>query len=261
MPEGDAVLRTARKLERALSGQVLTETDFRVPQLATVDLAGGLVVETIPRGKHILTRIDAERSWTLHTHLGMDGSWRDYAPTQRWTAAASKARVVLRTERRVAVGFALKTVELLATESVTDAFAYLGPDLLGPDWDAQEAASRVEQHPETPIHSALLDQRNLAGLGNMFVAELCFLRGLSPFTPVSRAGDLLATVRLGQRLLSANVDTRSATGSTRPGQEWWVYRRDRKPCRRCQTPIRVAMSGPGGLERAVYWCPSCQPER
>jgi endonuclease-8 len=140
VPEGDTVYRAARALDRALTGQVLTGTDFRVPQLATVDLTGGTVRRTLSRGKHLLTRIDAApdaggRPWTLHTHLKMEGAWQVYEPRQRWRRPATEARVVLTTEQRVAVGFTLGIVELVPRHLEPEVVGHLGPDLLGPDWD------------------------------------------------------------------------------------------------------------------------------
>ncbi|MGN0063182.1 MAG: DNA-formamidopyrimidine glycosylase family protein [Nocardioides sp.] len=263
MPEGDAVHRTARRLDRALSGHALERCDFRVPALATTDLTGCTVVSTRPLGKHILTRIAGEQEWTLHTHLGMDGSWRTLAPGARWSAPAHLVRVVLATARAQALGVALAKVELLPAIQEEAAFAHLGPDLMAPEPDLAEAVRRLAADPDRTVHAALMDQRTMAGLGNMWVAELCFLRGVHPLTQVRHAGDLDALVQLGRRLLLANKDGRrsTSTGDSRAGRELWVYRRDRQECRRCGAPVRVAMAGPGGRERAIYWCDNCQPLR
>ena len=262
MPEGDTVYRAARKLDRALGGLVLTRTDFRVPQLATVDLAGGTVTGTTSRGKHLLTRIDAERQWTLHTHLKMEGTWQVYRAGQRWQRPAHTARVVLGTEPRTAVGFSLGIVELVPREAEADVVGHLGPDLLGPDWDPEEAVRRLAAEPERPVTDALLDQRNLAGIGTMYAAELCFLFGLHPETPVGRVPDLQRLVRRAHQLLDANKERalQTTTGDLRPRERLYAHRRDRSPCRRCGTPIAVTMRGPADRQRAAYWCPSCQPE-
>ena len=137
MPEGDTVYRAARMLDRALTGQELTVSDFRVPQLATTDLVGATVTGTVSRGKHLLTRIDGGpdrggESWTLHTHLKMEGAWRVHQPGQRWQRPAYQARVVLATRSKVAVGFSLGIVELLARDREDEAVGHLGPDLLTP---------------------------------------------------------------------------------------------------------------------------------
>ena len=253
MPEGDAVVRTARRLDRALTGQVLTASDFRVPRYAVADLSGALVTGTHTRGKHLLTRLEhGDRSWTLHTHLKMEGSWRAYTPGQRWGRPAHTARVVLTTAERVAVGFSLGVVELLPRDREQSVVDHLGPDTLGPDWDPDEAVRRLATHPDEPIRDALLDQRNLAGVGTMWAAEMLFAERVHPQTRVADVPDLTALVSKGQELLASAVERR------RPAT--WVYDRRRMPCPRCGTPIRTAKTGPLGRERPAYWCPRCQPE-
>ena len=264
MPEGDTVFRAARLLDRTLAGHVLAGCDFRVPQLATTDLAGATVTGTVSRGKHLLTRIDrSDGAWTLHTHLKMEGSWRVYEPGGRWRRPAHQARVVLATDRAEAVGFSLGIVELLPREREDEAVGHLGPDLLGPDWDEAEALRRLREDPGRPLGEALLDQTRLAGIGNMYQAELCFTGGVHPRTPVGEVPDLTRLVRRAKQMLELNKEraVQSTTGDLRERERMWVYRRDRSPCRRCGTPIRVEMAGPAGRERASYWCPSCQPER
>jgi endonuclease-8 len=269
VPEGDTVWRTARHLHQALSGAVLRETDFRVPALATVDLAGLPVVETLARGKHLLTRIGTDA--TLHTHLKMEGSWHLYRSDTPWRRPAHEARVVLRTDDWTAVGFSLGVVELIARDAEDDVVGHLGPDLLGADWDEEEAVRRLLRAPDRAVGAALLDQRNLAGIGNMYKAELCFLAGVSPWAPVSSVPDLHRLVRRARLVLDANK-TRArpvTTGNARHGEEMWVYRRAGRPCRRCGTPVEVAMQpsrhdedlavGRTRQERATYWCPTCQP--
>ena len=259
MPEGDTVWRTAHHLDQALSGSVLVSSDFRVPAFATLDLAGRPVVETVSRGKHLLTRIGDDV--TLHTHLKMEGSWHLYREGTSWRRPAHQARVVLRTETWTAVGFSLGVVEVVDRSAEADVVGHLGPDLLGPDWDAAEAVRRLSADPARSVGEALLDQRNLAGVGNMYMAELCFLLGLDPRLPVRDVPDLPALVRQARRVLEANKNRvqQTTTGDTRRGRQLWVYRRDKQPCRRCGTPIRVAMLGPDTQERASYWCPRCQP--
>lgn len=260
MPEGDTVFRAACKLDRALTGQTLVRTDFRVPQLATSDLAGATVAGTVSRGKHLLTRIVRDdEQWTLHTHLKMEGSWHTLRPGQRWSRPAHQARVVLETAARTAVGFSLGIVELLDTADEHTVVGHLGPDLLGPDWDEDVALSRLRADSARPVGEALLDQTCLAGIGNMYQAELCFVSGVHPRTPVGAVGALPRVVRRAKQMLELNSRraTQTTTGDLR--EPLWVYRRDKAPCRRCGTPIEVAMVGPPGRERASYWCPSCQP--
>lgn len=260
MPEGDTVWRTSRHLDQALSGSVLTGAELRVPAHATADLSGLLVVETVARGKHLLTRLGDDL--TLHTHLKMEGAWHLYRPGTPWRRPAHQARVVLDTDTWSAVGFSLGIVDLLARTDEDSAVGHLGPDLLGADWDEQEALRRLAEDPDRPIVEALLEQRNLAGIGNMYAAELCFLAGVHPRLPVAEVRDLARLVRRAKAVLEANKERteQSTTGDLRKGQRMWVYRRDRQPCRRCGTRTRVAMAGPGTRERATYWCPTCQPE-
>ncbi|WP_223691931.1 DNA-formamidopyrimidine glycosylase family protein [Leifsonia poae] len=251
MPEGDTVYRTARLLNDALAGRILTETDFRVPAFATVDLAGQPVDEVLSRGKHLLARIGEH---TVHSHLKMEGSWELYTPGGPWRHPAFQARAVLRTAQTVAVGFQLGVLEVLPRDREQDAVGHLGPDLLGPDWDADEAVRRLAAHPAQPIAAALLDQRNLAGIGNEYVNEICFLRGMPPTRPVAET-DLPATVSLARRLLLANRDRprRVTTGDTRRGRTSWVHGRQGEPCRRCGTLIERST-----LSRVSYSCPVCQ---
>jgi len=263
VPEGDTVWRAAQRLDRSLSGKRLTETDFRVPAFATWDLTGATVRETISRGKHLLTRIDADQEWTLHTHLKMDGSWRVLEPGQRWPRPAHTARVVLTTEHAVAVGFALGVVEIVSRAQESELVGHLGPDPLGPDWDASEALRRLGLRPDRAIKEALLDQTNLAGIGNMYAAELCFLAGVAPETPVALVPDLPRMVDRAAQLLDQNRhrSVQSTTGDLSRGRQFWVYGRAGRECRRCRTPIRQAKLGDDGQERTTYWCPSCQPMR
>lgn len=257
MPEGDTVYQAARRLDRALAGRILTETDFRVPAYATVDLSGQRMDEVVSRGKHLLMHVGDQ---TIHSHLKMEGTWEVYPPDGRWRHPGYQARVVLRTADAQAVGFQLGVLEVLPRDREDDAVGHLGPDLLGPDWDAAEALHRLAAHPDVPVAVALLDQRNLAGLGNVYANELCFLRGMLPTRP-ARDADLPAAVDLGLRLITANRDraVRVTTGDTRRGRNTWVYGRRGQPCRRCGTPIQSSSLGRTELEeRVTYFCPVCQ---
>ncbi|GAA1512812.1 endonuclease-8 [Agromyces terreus] len=258
MPEGDTVYQTAGRLRRALEGRQLTRTDFRVPRYATVDLAGGTVDEVLSRGKHLLIRVGET---TIHSHLKMEGSWRVFSPGERWNRPAHLARAVLESPDSVAVGFELGLVEVVPRQGEDEAVGHLGPDLLGPDWDAAAAERRLAAEPDVAIGVALLDQRNLAGLGNVYVNELCFLRGIRPQRLVNDVPDLAAAVDLGRRLIVANRDrpARVTTGVDRRGQRLWVYGRAGEPCRRCGTRIDRGELGRTELEeRVTFWCPNCQ---
>ncbi|MFM9632040.1 MULTISPECIES: Fpg/Nei family DNA glycosylase [Streptomyces] len=259
MPEGDTVWQAATRLHDALAGKVLTRSDLRVPKLATADLTGRTVLDVTPRGKHLLTRI--EGGLTLHSHLRMDGAWKVFANGQRWSGGpAHQIRAILGTHDRTAVGYRLPVLDLLRTPDEQRVVGHLGPDLLGPDWDPGQALVNLLADPARPLGEALLDQRNLAGIGNVYKSELCFLLGVTPWLPVGalpadRAAKLPA---LAKRLLEANRDrpVRSTTG--RRGQDLFTYGRAPRPCLRCGTPIRVADQGDGSRERPTYWCPTCQ---
>ena len=257
MPEGDVVWQTARRLHQALAGRPLTRSDFRVPRLATVDLTGDVVTETASRGKHLLTR--TRNGLTVHTHLRMDGSWR-VRPAAERIREDHRIRLVLGNEDWQAIGYQLGVVELIRTTDESQVTGHLGPDLLGSDWNSDEAVRRLSAEPARPIGEALLDQKNLAGLGTWFCAEMLFLRGIDPWHPVGSVEDLDALADLGHRLLDANKTRpgHTSTGDLRPGRESWVYGRAGRPCRRCGTVIRRGEQGPPGQERLRFWCPNCQ---
>lgn len=272
MPEGDTVYRAAHQLDQALRRDVLEAVDLRVPRYATADLAGATHVGTVPRGKHLLTRMTHPEhgELTLHTHLKMEGVWHVHALGARWRRPAHEARVVLRTARAEAVGFALGVVVLLPTAEEDDAVGHLGPDLLDPAWGpghVAEALARMEQQQGRSIREVLLDQRVLAGVGNVFVNELCFVGGLHPDLPVEAVPRPERLVDVAHRMLHLNRDRvkRVTTGDAHPGRALWVYGRARKPCRRCGTTVRMDHRGdstaPVQGERSIYWCPRCQPER
>ena len=259
MPEGDTVWLAAKRLHEALAGRVLTTSDFRVPQLATTDLTGRRVVEVVPRGKHLLTRV--EGGLTLHTHFRMDGSWHLYRPGDRWSGGAEwQVRVMLANTEWQAVGYRLPVVALLPTGREDDVVGHLGPDVLDEDFDADEAVRRLATDPAAEVGLALLDQRNLAGLGNLYRTEVLFLQGLTPWVRIGDVTDLPALVRRARRLLMVNRDRweQSTTGSLRPGEDHWVFERSGRPCRRCGTRIASAEQGPAPRQRLTYWCPRCQ---
>ena len=246
-----------QRLHEALAGRQLTRSDFRVPQLARTDLTGRTVLEVVPRGKHLLTRMSG--GLTLHTHFRMDGTWHLYRPGDRWTGGPQwQVRAVLETAAWQAVGYRLPVVELLEDEQ--SAVAHLGPDLLGPDWDLDLAVANLRREPEREIGLALLDQRLVAGLGNLYRTEVLFLRGLTPWVAVGDVPDLPALVSTGRRLMVANRGhwEQSTTGNLRGGEHHWVFERSGRPCRRCGTRILSAPQGQAPYERLSYWCPRCQ---
>jgi endonuclease-8 len=281
VPEGDTVWLHARRLDAALAGATLRRTDFRVPSLATANLAGWTVTDVASRGKHILLRAVAPdgRRFSLHSHLRMDGTWRLFRPGERWRGRpGQQVRVVLETPDTVAVGFQLHDLTLVPTREESRLVGHLGPDPLGADWDPGEAVRRLRAQPTREIATALLDQRNLAGIGNLYKCEVLFLSGISPWTPVADVADLAAVVDLAYRLLQANKErwVQVTTGSSHPAERTWVFERAGRPCRRCGTRIRYARGDRGRMhqgridrnrvghvgmaDRVTYWCPRCQPE-
>ena len=256
VPEGDTVWLAAQRLHGALGSSVLVSTDFRVPRHATTDLGGRTVREVVSRGKHILTRIDDDL--TLHTHFRMDGTWHLYRPGRPWRGGPDhEVRVVLRVAEWTAVGYRLPVVALIARTDEATVVGHLGPDLLGPDWDAAEAIRRLSATPDREIGPAMLDQRNLAGIGNLYKTELCFLLGVTPWTPV-RDVDLARLVERAHSLLRANRDRpeQVTTGERRPDRSHWVF--ERRACLRCGTRLRTAAQGQAPYARLSSWCPRCQ---
>lgn len=250
MPEGDTVWHTAAVLREHLVGGTLTRCDIRVPRFATVDLTGQVVDEVLSRGKHLFIRVGAA---SIHSHLKMDGSWR---VGSRPVRVDHRARIILETGSVRAVGVDLGVLEVLERERDGDAVAHLGPDLLGEDWDPALAAANLTADPDRPIAEALLDQRVLAGVGNVYSNELCFLFGHLPTAPVRDIADPHRLVSRARDMLWLNRFrwNRCTTGDTRTGRQLWVYGRSGRACLRCGTRINVDDSG----ERVTYWCPSCQ---
>jgi endonuclease VIII len=258
VPEGDTVLQTARRLASALTGEPLTRGELRHPRLSTVELAGRAVLGVRSVGKHLFVRFD--RDLSLHNHLGMDGSWRLVGPGTR---LSYQVRAVLATSSRMAIGVNLHKMALLPTGEEHRLVDHLGPDLLDPDWSpahAAEAARRLRLDPSREIGVALLDQTLLAGIGNVYKSEMCFLLGVSPWTPVSDV-DVERVVSLGRDLLLRNASgpDRNTTGDPRRGRQLWVYGRRRTGCLRCGGRIVTAMQGSDHRDRVTYYCPACQP--
>ncbi len=263
MPEGDSVYKLARRLEPALRGQKLLRGELRVPAHPTHHQTGRTVLELATHGKHLLTRLDG--GWTLHTHLKMDGSWTVVrAGRSLPRALLPDVRVLLGPANGSTVyGLSMPVVELVRTADEEGVTGHLGPDPLRTDWDASEAVARLAGDPRRGLAAALLDQRNLAGLGNLWANEICFLHGYSPWTPIADV-DVPATVALAVRVLRHSALVPGAyqvtTGRSRRGQDHWVSGRAGEPCRRCSTTIRVVAEVPGDPERRrTWWCPRCQP--
>ena len=259
MPEGDTVWLAAQRMNTALAGATLRRGELRVPQLAGVDLAGATVREVVPRGKHMLTRFEDGR--TLRTHYRMDGSWHIYRPGTKWRGGPAFAiRAILVTDRWECVGYRLHDMALVRTAAEDQLVGHLGPDVLGPDWDMAEALRRLRSNPDEQIGVALLDQRNLAGIGNLYKVESLFLSGVHPWARVADVPDLEGLVDRARTLMLVNRDRpeQSTTGNLRRGEDHWVAGRKGRPCRRCRTPILLGDQGPDLQERVTWWCPTCQ---
>jgi endonuclease VIII len=262
VPEGDTVWLAAKRMHTALAGATLRRGELRVPQLAATDLAGRSVTEVVPRGKHLLVRF--ADGWTLRTHFRMDGSWHIYRPGARWRGGPTfDVRAVLSTEQWECVGYRLHDVALVRTAHEDELVGHLGPDVLGPDWDLEEALRRLRSHPDEQIGVALLDQRNLAGIGNLYKVETLFLCGVHPWSRVADVPDLPGLVDRARTLMLANREhpEQSTTGSLRRGEDHWVFGRRGRACRRCGTPILLGDQGPDLQERVTWWCPTCQAAR
>ena len=237
MPEGDTVWLAAQRMNTALAGGTLRRGEFRIPQLATLDLTGAAVREVVPRGKHLLIRLDDGR--TLRTHFRMDGSWHIYRPGAKWHGGpAYDVRVVLATDDWECVGYRLHDIDVVPTAEEDRLVGHLGPDVLGPDWDLDEALRRLREHPDEQIGVALVDQRNLAGVGNLYKVESLFIRGRPP---VDAGGRRRRSRRRWSSapaaLMRANLHhpEQNTTGDPRRGRDHWVFGRRGKPCCRCGT--------------------------
>ncbi len=267
MPEGDTIARAASTLHEALAGRVVTAFASALAPVAVVaedlDVRGRTVERVHAVGKHLVMVFSG--AVVLRTHMRMHGSWHLYRPGERWWKPAHAMRLRLDTDAWVAVAFDVHDAEFVATgdAAAVPAIARLGPDLLAPEVDVADVARRIVAEGDRPLGDVLLDQRVLAGLGNVFRSEVLFVEGLHPRTPAgtldpARAG---ALVKRAVRLLRVNARTgagrRNTTGRRAPGESLWVYQRTGQPCRRCGTLVQSAAEAP--LSRRVYWCATCQP--
>lgn len=258
MPEGDTVWLTAKRLHDALAGRQIGVFELRIARYALADLRGVSVTDVVARGKHILIRFG--NGQTLHTHLRMDGSWHIVRAGNRPPVPGHQIRALVGNAEWLAVGRRVHDIGLIASADEDKLVGHLGPDLLAPDWDADEAVRRLGVEPDRPIGEALLDQRNLAGVGNLYRSEMLFLERINPWAPVRTVRHLSSLLATGHRLLNGNRShvAQSTTGFLARGQQHWVYRRAGEPCLRCGTPIERGTLGTPPDERSVYWCPTCQ---
>ena len=275
MPEGDTIFRAARAMHAALAGQEVTRFETAYAHLDRVDvntpIAGRTIEGVESVGKHHLIRFSGDL--VLRTHMRMHGSWHLYRPGEQWWRGPSQMRVRIDTASWVAVAFNVPVAEFVTRKELatTDAVAKLGPDLLGKEFDRDEAMRRLVATAQQPIALSLLDQRVVAGIGNVYKSEVLFLSGVNPYTPTTAvARDTLERMLdVARELLQANVrdgtseqiqtfrNLRRTSRSLDPSQNLWVYGRARKPCRRCGTPIEMKKMGVEA--RSTYWCSQCQP--
>ena len=273
MPEGDTIHRAAQTLHRALAGQCVVRFESVLPALTRIHedapLTGQTVEAVVARGKHLLMQFSGGQ--TLRTHMRMNGSWHIYRPGERWQRSRRDMRIVVATDRFEAVGFDIPVAEFIQSSRIGkhDELRRLGPDLLGDDFDRDEAIRRLTERANASVADALLNQRVVAGIGNVYKSEVLFACGVNPFTKV---GDLPANrveclIDTALKFLRTNVSGtlapmttsggyRRTTRRDDPRDRLWVYGRARLPCRRCGTAIRIKKQGADA--RLTYWCPQCQ---
>ena len=273
-PEGDTIFRAARTLHRALAGRTVVRFVSMFPSLTRVHedtpLTGRTIESVRSAGKHVVVSFSG--GLVLRTHMRMNGSWHVYRPGERWQRPHGDMRIVLATEAFEAVGFNIPDAELIASAHLARnrALSTLGPDLLADDFDAAAARDRLRSRATAPIAEALLNQRIMAGIGNVYKSEVLFACRIHPATPVAQLSDaqIEALIETARRFLRANVSDARApmatyTGFRRttrrdaPSERLWVYGRSGKPCRRCGTAIECRKQGLDA--RATCWCPVCQP--
>lgn len=272
MPEGDTIFRAAQTLDQALAGRTVTRFDSVFPQLTRVDvdrpLHGRTIERVTSRGKHLLIWFSGDL--VLRTHMRMNGSWHIYRRGERWQRPHHDMRIVVGTHAYEAVAFTVPIAEFTTNADLERELGEVGPDPLDATFDPSEAVKRLRARPEMEIADALLDQRAIAGIGNVYKSEILFAGGVNPFTRVADVTDttLEKLVALAARLMRANVAVgttativtytgfRRTTGRANPSARLWVYGRAGDPCRRCGTPISRMKQGPHA--RSSYWCEKCQ---
>lgn len=273
MPEGDTIFRAARTLHRALAGGTVLDFESVFPHLTRVDvdrpLRGRIIERVTARGKHLLVWFSGDL--VLRTHMRMHGSWHIYRPGERWARPRHEMRIRLATAAYEAVAFTVPVAELSTPADLERELAEVGPDPLQAGFDAGRAVDRLRARGDWEVADALLDQRAIAGIGNVYKSEVLFAARVHPFARVSSLdpATLEAIVGSAVRLMRANITDgstaaivtyagfRRTTRRADPSERLWVYGRGGKACRRCGTPIARAKQGP--YARSTYWCPRCQP--
>ena len=276
MPEGDTIFRTARALGRALVGKPITGFRSTFPLLTRfhddTPLTGQLVDRVESRGKWLLIHFSG--GGTLATHMLMSGSWHIYRPGERWQQPQANMRIMIENRDYLAVGFRVPVARMHTALSLArdPKIPRSGIDVLSQEFDAEAAARRVLAHTDEEVADVLLHQEVLAGVGNVFKSEICFVTAVNPFCKVGALSQEQGSslIAAAQKLVAANVledsgDTiviyggrkRRTTHESDPGASLWVYGRKGEPCRRCGEPIRMRIQGPDA--RVTFWCQRCQP--
>ena len=253
MPEGDSIYRAAQALHHVLAGKTVTSFETVLPKLARIDEDAPVKGRTIERvksaGKNLIIEFSGDLH--LHTHMKMNGSWHIYRPGERWQRPRRDMRIVIGTDDHVAVAFTVPVAEFHTSRTLArdDDLRRIGPDLLDKSFDRGEAVRRIRARPHEEIANVLLNQRVLAGIGNIWKSESLFCAGIDPFTHVASLDDaqLGRIVDCALKLLRHSAEGRSSFA---------VYSRGGDPCRRCGTPIRYRKQGVDA--RGTYWCPKCQ---
>jgi endonuclease-8 len=272
MPEGDTIFRAARTLHKYMAGDPVTRFESVYPALTRIaedyPVVGRTIESVSARGKHLLFTFSGDL--VLRTHSRMNGSWHIYPAGAPWRRPARDMRVLVCTADACGVGFNIPIAELIWTRDLErhQQLNALGPDLLGDAFDRPEALRRMREHNGDPIADVLLNQRVLAGIGNVFKSEILFVAGIHPYAVVGSLTDeeLARVLDISRQQLAANVMERSqtlspafgrrTTRSLDPREKLWVYSRGGRPCRRCGSPIQSKKTGSDA--RLTYWCPSCQ---
>ncbi len=285
MPEGDTIFRTARTLSRALVGKPVIRFHSEYAQLTSANdehpFSGQIITKIEARGKYLLIHFASPKAdpqsdsgeRILATHMLMSGSWHIYRPGEPWQDSRANMRILIETADFVAIGFRIPVARLHTPQTLArdKKIPKTERDVLSEDFDAKAAAEHLKKHGREELGNALVRQDVLAGVGNVFKSEICFLVGLSPFMKVETLTDtqIKKLVATAQKLLAANIledsgdlvvtfsgKQRRTTHNAAPGESLWVYGRKGEPCRRCGTPIQRALQQPNA--RSTYWCPTCQ---
>ena len=274
MPEGDTIHRAARTLDRALAGKIVTGFQTVLPKLERVDvdtpIAGRRVEKIEAHGKWMLMHLSG--GLILLTHMLMSGSWHIYRPGEKWKAPRRDMRIVLETADFVAVAFRVPVAEFHTEDSLRrrGGLNQLGPDVLDENFDEEKAIASLRSRPELELGDAVLNQSVLAGPGNVFKSEICFIVKLDPFRKVGTLTDvdLQTVVQTARKFMLANITDsagdkivtytgfRRTTGRSDPYARLFVYGRAGEPCRVCGTSIEVKRQGRDA--RKTYYCPQCQ---